>query len=84
MRDPIIIEGPPFDWKRGGEMASRVQNDDGSTNWWAAMGADPGCMTCSACGLSLWKEGYRVKCPDCGHEFDTPLRPATPEREEPE
>jgi uncharacterized Zn finger protein (UPF0148 family) len=70
MKSPIILEGESFDWKAGQKAASHVINNNGSINWTAAMLADPGVMSCPSCGIHLWWEGKRVRCPDCGHEWN--------------
>jgi len=69
MKSPIILEGKPFNWEAGGEAMSQVVRDDGSVNWFAAAAADPGVISCPNCKEFLWREGHRVKCPDCGHEW---------------
>lgn len=73
MKHPIILEGKEFDWQEGGEYAKHVVDENGVINWRAAFFADPGVMKCpqEPCGAYLWAEGLRVRCPDCGHEFDT-------------
>jgi len=72
MKNPIIIEGEPFDWDHGNEMQERVAEAaaEGHVNWFAAHCADPGVMSCPGCGIHLWREGKRVRCPDCGHEWE--------------
>lgn len=67
IKDPIILEGPGFDWERGEEVSKHVINSEGNVNWKAASMADPGVMKCPSCGIYLWWEGDKVKCPDCGH-----------------
>jgi len=74
MKDPIILEGPPIDWGHHREQSQRVMDPSGEINWGAAFGADPGVMSCPHCKTHLWQGGYRVKCPECSTEFDTPLR----------
>jgi hypothetical protein len=69
MESPIILEGEPFNWETGGEAMSQVIKPDGKVNWFAAMAADPGVMSCPGCNEFLWREGHRVKCPHCGHEW---------------
>ncbi len=69
MKSPIILEGEPFDWEAGNEAAGRVM-DGGMVNWHAAMSADPGVMTCPGCLVYLWREGVRVRCPECSHEWN--------------
>ena len=71
MKSPIILDGPAFDWEEGKRCSDQVVDEDGEVNWYAAMGADPGVMACPGCGLYLWQEGDRVRCPDCGHEWVT-------------
>lgn len=70
MKTPIIIEGCAFPWKEPNPHGE-VVDADGEVNWAAAAFADPGVMTCPACGVYLWNEGLRVRCPDCAHEWDT-------------
>ena len=69
MKSPIILEGKGFDWDAGIGAMDRIADDaeQGETNLGAAMLADPGCMKCPNCDVSLWKEGKKVECPDCGH-----------------
>ena len=69
MKSPIILEGEPFDWEAGATAADKVMNGQ-VINWGAAMAADPGIMACPGCGVFLWREGVRVKCPDCGQEWN--------------
>ena len=69
MKHAIILEGKGFDWDRGSEMQKHVMTPEGDVNWAAAMFADPGVMSCPKCGVYLWWEGIRVRCPDCGHEW---------------
>lgn len=71
MKSPIIIDGPAFDWEAGEEAVSNVVGADGEPNMGAAMFADPGVMSCPACSEHLWREGHNVRCPKCGHEWDT-------------
>ena len=73
VKHPIIITGAAFDWEAGSQCASDAVDNDGNINWFAAFGADPGVMKCpnTECGIYLWNEGERVRCPDCAHEFDT-------------
>lgn len=71
MKHPIIIEGNAFDFEAASEAASQAVDNDGNVCWGAAMFADPGVMTCPSCGLYLWNEGDVVRCPDCGHEWET-------------
>jgi ssDNA-binding Zn-finger/Zn-ribbon topoisomerase 1 len=71
MKSPILLEGPAFDWAEGEKHGAQAVDDDGNVNWMAAMFADPGCMKCPGCSEYLWREGYRVRCPDCGHEWVT-------------
>ena len=71
MKSPIIIEGKAFDWNEGAKYSADAVDADGNVNWQAASFADPGCMCCPKCKIYLWNEGLRVRCPDCGEEFDT-------------
>jgi hypothetical protein len=75
MRRPTILQGEPFDWAAGAEAARNIVGDDGEVNWMAAASADPGVVKCPGCGEHLWREGERVRCPVCGHEFDIPQPP---------
>lgn len=70
MKAPIILEGPAFDWSTTGDCGPVIR-EDGSVNQMAAAWADPGVMACPNCKVYLWNEGERVRCPDCGHEWDT-------------
>lgn len=67
MKQPIILEGQPFDWDP--KTVEKVVNRKGDTNWRAAFSADPGVMKCPGCSIYLWREGTRVRCPDCGFEW---------------
>jgi hypothetical protein len=71
IRNLTVVSGEPFDWEVGKEMTNRVIRSDGSVNWGAAMAADPGCVSCPACGVHHWREGDVVRCsmPDCLHEW---------------
>ncbi len=69
MKDPIILEGEPFDWEGGVREADRITGGKGMTIR-AAMHLDPGVMVCPGCFEYFWKEGIRVRCPDCGHEWE--------------
>lgn len=72
MKNPIILSGKPFDWEFGDKMQEKVAEaaEQGEVNWGAAFFADPGVMKCPGCGVHLWREGERVRCPDCGHEWE--------------
>lgn len=63
MKEPIILEGEPFDWEEGHRLHMQYGGMRG------AMCADPGVMSCPACHEFLWKEGIRVRCPHCSHDF---------------
>ncbi len=67
----VILEGHPFDWEEGARAAKHAIDDDGQVNWKAAFCADPGVVSCPACGVSHWREGTRVRCAmeDCKHEW---------------
>lgn len=82
MKSPIILDGPPFDWDAGERLAAR---HGGANTIRGAMFLDPGTMSCPGCWESLWKEGSRVRCPECGHEWivgqPAPRRPLAIERE---
>jgi hypothetical protein len=71
VKSPIIIEGKAFDWHEGAEYSAKAVDSDGNVNWQAASFADPGVIACPKCKAYLWNEGLRVRCPDCGEEFDT-------------
>jgi hypothetical protein len=75
VKSPIIIEGPPADWKAHEKASSHVVDDEGNVNWGSAMCADPGVKKCPGCGLFMWNEGWLVQCPDCEHVFETGNRP---------
>jgi hypothetical protein len=75
VKAPIILEGKPFDWESTNAHGPAV-NAAGEVNWAAAAWGDPGVMKCPACGVYLWNEGTRVRCPDCSAEFDTGNRKA--------
>jgi hypothetical protein len=66
MKEPIILEGEPFDWEEGQRQAEK---HGGGNTIRGAMFSDPGIMACPGCDEHLWKEGIRVRCPHCGHEW---------------
>lgn len=70
MKSPIILKGEPFLWNEPNPHGETV-DEDGEVNWAAAAFADPGVMGCPRCAVYLWNEGDFVRCPDCGHEFET-------------
>ena len=65
----VVLEGPRFDWEAGARAAENVVGDDGEINYWAAASADPGVMACPSCGVYHWREGTRVRCANCAHEW---------------
>ena len=71
MKNSIIHSGKAFDWERANEAVDNIADDDGNVNWYAALCADPGVMSCPGCGVHLWREGIDVECPDCGHRWNT-------------
>ncbi len=71
MKSAKIIEGSPFDWKRGAEAMDHIANEDGSINWGAAFAADPGVTSCPKCKTKFWAEGTRLECTECGTQFPT-------------
>jgi uncharacterized Zn finger protein (UPF0148 family) len=66
MKEPLILEGEPFDWEEG---ARQAEKHGGGNTIRGAMFSDPGCMSCPGCDEMLWREGVRVRCPHCGHEW---------------
>lgn len=78
MLDPIVIEPPDFDqdaaWKgcqEHVEACGGLGHEDGSPNYMAAAGADPGGCGCPACGQDYWAWGKRQRCKKCGYEYPT-------------
>lgn len=71
MRRAILIEGQPFDWNEGAKALVNAVDANGEVNWRAAFNADPGVTKCTKCNEYYWAEGTKLKCPDCGNEFDT-------------
>lgn len=78
MRDPIVIDPPGFDPRAGWQECSEyvekcggLTHEDGSPNWRAAFGADPGCCTCPNCGEYYWCWGKVIECLDCQFRFPT-------------
>jgi len=67
VREPIIIEGEPFDWEGA---PRRAELHGGGNTIRGAMMSDPGCMACPGCFEHLWKEGTRVRCPHCGYVWE--------------
>jgi hypothetical protein len=59
------------DCRRYVDACGGIQHADGSVNWRAAFGADPGVMSCPACGELYWHWGVVAKCADCGFVFPT-------------
>lgn len=83
MKNPIVIDPPGFDqggaWKECVDYVGKCggyTHEDGSPNWRAAFGADPGCNSCPACGTYYWQWGRRQRCVDCGFEYETDWWPA--------
>lgn len=66
MKEPIVLEGQSFDWEEGARLAER---HGGGNTIRGAMFSDPGVMACPGCDELLWREGVRVRCPHCGHEW---------------
>jgi hypothetical protein len=78
MKEPIILkpEGmtPESGWKECEEYVKKCGgcvHEDGSVNWRAAFGADPGVCTCPRCAVMLSAWGTRIECPDCHFQFPT-------------
>ena len=78
MDDPDVIDPPAFDqeaaWKecRGYvDQCGGLSHEDGSPNWRAAFGADPGVCSCPACGAMYWAWGRRQRCKACKFEYET-------------
>ena len=74
MKEPIIHDGKPFDWKAGAEAMQHAVTPEGEPNWGALMAADPGVMKCPGCGVHLWQEGRIVECPECGEAWNQAKR----------
>lgn len=78
MDEPDVIDPPGFSheaaWKKCRDYVDQcggLAYEDGSPNWSAAFGADPGCCSCPACGASYWAWGKRQRCKKCGLEYHT-------------
>ena len=78
MKDPIVIDPPGFDqkaaWNECREYVAAcggLDHEDGSVNWRAAFGADPGCCSCPHCGEYFWSWGRAIRCTECGFVFPT-------------
>lgn len=78
MRDPIVIDPLGFDPRTGWQecreyidQCGGLAHEDGSPNWRAAFGADPGCMSCPNCGEMYWAWGRVAECLDCHFRFPT-------------
>lgn len=76
--NPIVIDPPNFDqdaaWQECRDYVDKcggLVHEDGSTNWRAAFGADPGCCSCPACGETYWAWGRRQRCVKCAFEYPT-------------
>ncbi len=67
MKQPILIEGQAFDWDEGARLAER---HGGANTIRGALFVDPGVMSCPGCDEMLWREGIRVQCPHCGHQWE--------------
>ena len=77
MDDPIVIDPPNFDpaaaWaecRAHVDQCGGLAHEDGSPNWNAAFGADPGICSCPACGEMYWAWGKVQRC-KCGFEYPT-------------
>lgn len=76
IKEPIVLEPKGFDNARAWQECTGyvakcggIQHEGGEVNWRAAAGADPGIVSCPACGIHLWGWGVRLQCPDCSFEF---------------
>jgi hypothetical protein len=78
MREPIVTDPLGFDidaaWQECSQFVREeggLTRKDGSTNWKAAFGADPGVCSCPCCGAMYWAWGNRQRCRDCDFEYPT-------------
>lgn len=76
VRDPHILdpEGMTAEdgWKECKkyiEQCGGIANEDGTPNWRAAFGADPGICSCPHCRQKYWAFGNLIKCTCCDFEF---------------
>lgn len=78
MKDPIVIDPPGYDvaagWKSCQdwvEQCGGIVDENGEANMWAASGADPGVTSCPNCKEYFWAFGRKIRCSECGFEFET-------------
>lgn len=78
MGEPEVIDPPNFcheaAWKECRDYVDQcggLSNEDGSPNWRAAFGADPGCCSCPACGAMYWAWGRKQRCKRCQFEYES-------------
>lgn len=73
LRDPIVIEPAGFDqasaWNECQRDAARYRKD--GREFFAAACADPGVVSCPACGESYWNWGSKQRCVVCSFEYPT-------------
>lgn len=78
MMEPLVIDPPGFDQKAAWqecsdyvEQCGGLAHEDGSPNWRAAFGADPGVCSCPNCHEYYWCWGRKQRCRKCGFEYPT-------------
>lgn len=78
LMDPIILEPAGLTSDQGWdechafvEQCGGLSHRDGSPNWRAAFGADPGVCSCPACHQMYWAWGTKQRCVTCGFEYPT-------------
>lgn len=71
MKHAKIISDESFDWEQARRAMENVQREDGSVNWRAAAGADPGATKCPECETYFWAEAELLQCTECGTTWNT-------------
>ena len=66
MKHGIYIRGWKYDWNEGRETEQKLR--DAGRDIAADFFADPGCVSCSACGEFHWREFEVFECARCGAE----------------
>ena len=69
VKNPKVIDPPNFDLDEAWDSCREWVKSKGEGTMAAAMGADPGCTSCPACGESYWAWGRVIECGCCGFQF---------------
>lgn len=73
MRHGEYVSGWKFDWQEARQYVDRMYA--AGRDIAAAHGADPGCVSCPACGELHWREFEVFRCARCGAEVAIGTRP---------